>query len=438
MPGAPGIDAIYGRGVLDLTRAFQPVGATVDRGQRGGGVDRRATATLSRADGRCARQAALGAVILDGFGRAFAIDLAQTIVARRRRHARSAARCSVDAAHDRGSRGGDTAVVDDAGARPRRRRARRDCGSTSADADSARAIAGSGDAAAGRRHQLRARLRARRRRADRAARGPREPAFLVADDRRPGLRQRRARGSIAVRQQIGRLGRHRRGGERRTCCSPRERLLAGARRLAARTPLRPRQRRRSTGASAPLGARRSPPRRWPSATRCSARGSAPRSARRARRAGSSTPARGCDAGAGWTLGGSLRQGWTRAAAARRRRRRHARAPPPWPADVGKDGVFGARQPRPAHRAAACASRAAASTSRLPTDYDYATLRRHRLDHAAPQPRPARAASSTSSSAMRAPLRRRRSADQPLLAPRPRQRRRPARRLRRGAAVRLGF
>ncbi|WP_375427943.1 S8 family serine peptidase [uncultured Sphingomonas sp.] len=72
--GAPGIDPVYGRGVLDLSRAFQPVGVVSVAGS-GAAVSLGANGTLSAPMGD-ARASGAGAVILDGFSRAFAIDLA--------------------------------------------------------------------------------------------------------------------------------------------------------------------------------------------------------------------------------------------------------------------------------------------------------------------------------------------------------------------------
>lgn len=71
--GAAGTDAVYGRGVLDLRRAFQPVGATALAGS-GLAVPTTGGMLLSAPMGD-ARPTGSGAVILDAFGRAFAIDL---------------------------------------------------------------------------------------------------------------------------------------------------------------------------------------------------------------------------------------------------------------------------------------------------------------------------------------------------------------------------
>jgi len=75
--GAVGVDPVYGNGVLDLTRAFQPVGTTAVAGTATA-VSATSNATLSAPMGD-AQQGVLGTVILDGYQRAFAIDLARTI-----------------------------------------------------------------------------------------------------------------------------------------------------------------------------------------------------------------------------------------------------------------------------------------------------------------------------------------------------------------------
>lgn len=75
--GAPGTDTIYGRGILDLARAFQPIGTTSIAGS-GAVVSSTSNANLSAPMGDAA-VGGLGAVILDGFDRAYALDLARTI-----------------------------------------------------------------------------------------------------------------------------------------------------------------------------------------------------------------------------------------------------------------------------------------------------------------------------------------------------------------------
>jgi subtilisin family serine protease len=75
--GTAGTDSIYGRGVLDLTAAFQPVGATTMAGSATA-VSTTSNATLSAPMGD-ARSGTLGTVILDSYNRAFAIDLGETV-----------------------------------------------------------------------------------------------------------------------------------------------------------------------------------------------------------------------------------------------------------------------------------------------------------------------------------------------------------------------
>lgn len=75
--GAPGVDPVYGQGILDLAKAFQPIGTASLAGSRTA-VSAVDNASLSAPMGD-ARQSGLGAVILDGYGRAFAMDLAQTV-----------------------------------------------------------------------------------------------------------------------------------------------------------------------------------------------------------------------------------------------------------------------------------------------------------------------------------------------------------------------
>jgi subtilisin family serine protease len=75
--GAAGVDSVYGNGILDLTRAFQPVGTSSLAGSRAT-VSLASNATLSAPMGDAAT-GQLGAVILDSYARAFAMDLATTI-----------------------------------------------------------------------------------------------------------------------------------------------------------------------------------------------------------------------------------------------------------------------------------------------------------------------------------------------------------------------
>ncbi|RHW18000.1 peptidase S8 [Sphingomonas gilva] len=75
--GPSGTDAIYGRGILDLTRAFEPQGGT-SNASTGGAISSGVNGVLGAPMGD-ASQGSLGAVVLDGFDRAFALELGQSI-----------------------------------------------------------------------------------------------------------------------------------------------------------------------------------------------------------------------------------------------------------------------------------------------------------------------------------------------------------------------
>jgi hypothetical protein len=77
--GASGIDPVFGRGILDLARAFQPQGSMSLAGSAVPVLDG-ANATLGTAMGDARAGASLGqAVVLDGYQRAYALDLGRTI-----------------------------------------------------------------------------------------------------------------------------------------------------------------------------------------------------------------------------------------------------------------------------------------------------------------------------------------------------------------------
>jgi hypothetical protein len=76
--GAAGTDPVYGRGGLDIGRAFAPRGATSLAGSKVAVDLAGASATLSPAMGDAA-QKGMGAIVLDGFSRAYAVDLARSV-----------------------------------------------------------------------------------------------------------------------------------------------------------------------------------------------------------------------------------------------------------------------------------------------------------------------------------------------------------------------
>lgn len=76
--GAAGADGVYGRGVLNIARAFAPLGPTNLAGSKVL-VSLTANGTLSPAMGDATATSALRTVALDSLGRAYGIDIAPTI-----------------------------------------------------------------------------------------------------------------------------------------------------------------------------------------------------------------------------------------------------------------------------------------------------------------------------------------------------------------------
>nr|MDQ3078363.1 S8 family serine peptidase [Pseudomonadota bacterium] len=75
--GATGTDAVFGRGILNITRAFQPQGTTTLAGSQTA-ISLSNNGYVSGPMGD-AFSAGMGAVILDGFSRAYTLDLAKTL-----------------------------------------------------------------------------------------------------------------------------------------------------------------------------------------------------------------------------------------------------------------------------------------------------------------------------------------------------------------------
>lgn len=75
--GAEGTDPIYGRGILDIARAFSPQGSTSIAGTNVAISLESLAGTTSGAMGDAVSSAALGSIMLDGYGRAYGIELGQ-------------------------------------------------------------------------------------------------------------------------------------------------------------------------------------------------------------------------------------------------------------------------------------------------------------------------------------------------------------------------
>jgi subtilisin family serine protease len=76
--GAPGTDTTFGRGILNIQRAFEPQGRTTLAGT-GVPVSAATNGQGSSTMGDATGQAMAGAVILDGYSRAYALNLARTL-----------------------------------------------------------------------------------------------------------------------------------------------------------------------------------------------------------------------------------------------------------------------------------------------------------------------------------------------------------------------
>ncbi|HEX8303070.1 S8 family peptidase [Sphingomonas sp.] len=197
--GAAGIDPVYGRGVLDLARAFQPVGTTSLPESRAATSDN-FNAALSAPMGDAA-QGSLGVVVLDGFDRAFATDLARSI--RRQGAGRQLPQLMASRQRSFAVGANDLRVAVSLVPTSDAIRIER-LGIGSHDATRARVLAGSVAARLGSKAQfaigasegvntLSARLAGRA-----------EPAFLVASDPTHGSGfDADVKGSLAVRRQLG-------------------------------------------------------------------------------------------------------------------------------------------------------------------------------------------------------------------------------------------
>ena len=75
--GAAGDDPVYGQGRLNIGRAFQPIGTTSLAGTEIQVTDNTFSGGLPEAAGDSGAEGSMGAIILDGYDRAFALNLAK-------------------------------------------------------------------------------------------------------------------------------------------------------------------------------------------------------------------------------------------------------------------------------------------------------------------------------------------------------------------------
>lgn len=301
--GAVGTDAIYGHGILDLTRAFQPVGTTSIAGEAAAKVATTGGNGATSTPMGDASPMGVGAVILDGYGRAFAIDLAATIA----RHTPSRTLAASLQARNRSvamTSGGTAVAMTLAPAaaggvliEPNRL--------TFADADAARAVAATVTQRLGRRTSFALGVRQGADGLSAQLAGRAEPAFLVATTGGLGF-DAAARSAAGVRREVGSWGLTATV-ETGDVLTSGERLLPGLapwRRTPYSTAALSIDRRvgpiaatltgmRLTERDTLLGARLGAALGSPGATSWFA-----------------TAAARVEPGAGWTLGGSIKRGWT--------------------------------------------------------------------------------------------------------------------------------
>jgi hypothetical protein len=363
--GDVGPDAVYGQGVLDLTKAFAPIGATSIAGTPAR-VSLGINGTLSAPMGD-ARQGALNSVILDSFQRAYTLDLASTII-----HGRpqlSLVGALQARVRNYSSDFGNTSVAltvapTRGGALVQRTML------SNAQAEQARAIAGIVTQRLG--STARFALGFAESGATLAARlaGRADPAFLVAQDPTHNLGfDSQVRGSVAVRQTFGKWG----------ITAASESGAALSRDAEAMAAVRDHYLRYGYRKAAlsidrrfgPIAAALSGTQLAESQTLLGARFSDGLGGTRATSYFLDLAAR-IDLGARWSIGGSLREGWTFAnlrSGVDGRGTIHTNA---YAADIAGEGVFGKRDTVGLRIAQPLRVTRGGIALRLPTDYDYAS------------------------------------------------------------------
>ena len=367
--GAPGVDAIYGHGILDIARAFQPSGTTTMAGSKQPVDPTADSGTLSSPMGDAFAGGSTQAIILDEYNRAFGLDLARTVrapgpdlklapalsVAQRQLSASSPA-LSVSLTVVAGS---NTVLY---GAQTL----------TPTDAEQARVLAGSVMMQLNPKTRLAFGIRRGSDGLSAALEGRSQPAFLVGESARGqmGFGLRPASG-VAVRHDIG-------GGVGLTARA--ETGLAQVRESrpfeSLRNPLADyRYSIVGAGLDKSLGAARfalNGEMLDEDETVLGARFGALYGGKGARSAFVDAGAR-VDIGAGWALGGAWRQGWTWANAGGNIVGGSLLKSSAWSIDASKSGVFGRDDSFALRVAQPLRVSAGGLKLNLPVGYDYATL-----------------------------------------------------------------
>jgi len=204
--GANGTDNIFGRGILDIAAAFQPQGQSTLAGTNvpiGAGTRTGTTGAASGDAGQTSQS--FGAVILDGFDRAFALDLARSV-----QSAQIDAKLAPALITNQRNRvvgGGGTEIAVSIAARPEGQVLVERLKLSGIDANRSRILATSLTTRLTNKTQIAFGYRRGVNGLTAGLQGVEEPAFLVAENSRtsPGISDG-VDSSLAVRQQIGDFG----------------------------------------------------------------------------------------------------------------------------------------------------------------------------------------------------------------------------------------
>lgn len=204
--GAAGTDAVYGRGVLNLAEAFQPQGQSNLAGTNVLISPFASTAMTSAAMGDAAQTGqSFGAVILDGFDRAFAIDLARSVEAAQVE--RKLTPALIANGRNKLVSGGDTRIALTLSERPDSQTLIERLRLSGRDTEQARILAGSIVTKLAPNTGLAIGINSSAYGLSAQLQGAQSPAFLVADNAGTRFGQPAiVDGSLAVRQKFGDIG----------------------------------------------------------------------------------------------------------------------------------------------------------------------------------------------------------------------------------------
>jgi len=203
--GETGTDTIFGRGILDIAAAFQPIGTTSIAGQSVALALGDGSGVASPAMGDALRTASLPTLITDRYARAFETDLAGTLRGAEQRQRLHGAIASQTRALSGNAAGASVAfTIDASGLQPPRAQALR---LTSADAEQARVLAARVAMQLAPQTQLAFAYRQSANGVVAGLQGQERPAFMIAGEASGSTGMLAGSdAAIAVRQQLGAWG----------------------------------------------------------------------------------------------------------------------------------------------------------------------------------------------------------------------------------------